>query len=262
MIRSLYTGASGMHAQQLNIDTISNNLANVNTDGFKKMKMEFQDLIYQTIRSAGAQTGAETSTPTELQLGVGVRPVSTSKDFSQGVVTQTGNPLDVGVYGDGFFRITKADGTEAYSRDGHFKVSAEGTLVTNDGFTVEPQITIPQDTEALLIGDNGVVSVLLSGETEPQELGQIELAKFINPNGLKNVGQNLYTATEASGEAVLGVPMDVGFGALKQGHIETSNVDLVQEMVGMIAAQRSYDLNSKSIRTADEMLQGANQLKR
>ncbi|MBN1968124.1 MAG: flagellar basal-body rod protein FlgG [Candidatus Delongbacteria bacterium] len=262
MIKSLYSGASGMRAQQLNIDNISNNLANVNTDGYKKMKVEFQDLIYQTIRSAGTKTGQESSTPVELQLGVGVRPVSTSKDFSQGTVTQTGNPLDVAIYGDGFFRITKDDGGEAYTRDGHFKISADGTLVTNDGFIVEPQITIPDDTEAILIGDNGIVSVLLSGETIPQELGQLELAKFINPNGLKNIGQNLFTATEASGDAVTGTPMSVGFGSVKQAYTETSNVDLVQEMVDMITAQRAYDLNSKSIKTADEMLQSANQLKR
>ncbi len=262
MIKSLYAGASGMSAQQMNIDTIANNLANVNTNGFKKSSMEFQDLIYQTIRAAGAKTGEESQAPTELQVGSGVRAIASNKSFSQGDVVATDTPLDVAIIGEGFFKVLMENGKEGFSRDGHLKISAEGTLVTNDGYPIEPQIDIPEDTEALLIGENGVVSVILAGEALPEEVGQFELQKFVNPGGLKSIGQNLYQVTAASGEAVSGTPLSTGFGKLAQGHVEKSNVNLVQEMVSMITVQRAYELNSKTIQTADQMLQKAVQIKR
>ena len=260
MIRSLYSGASGMAAQQLNIDTISNNLANVNTTAFKKSSVEFQDLIYQTLRSSGSKTGEETSTPTELQVGSGVKPVATSRSFAQGSIVQSNNPLDVAISGDGFFRVTMDGDREGYTRDGHFKLSSEGVIVTNDGYVVEPQVTVPEDTQSLMIGENGVVSVIMAGDQVPQEIGQLELAQFINPGGLKALGQNLLENTVASGEAIVGTPLTVGFGKLNQGAVEVSNVDLVSEMVNMITAQRAYELNSKSITTSDDMIKKANQL--
>jgi len=262
MLKSLYAGASGMHAQQMSIDTIANNLANVNTNGFKKSTMEFQDLIYQTIRAAGSKTGDESQTPTELQVGGGVKPVATNKSFSQGDVVATDTPLDVAIIGEGFFKVLMENGQEGFTRDGHFKISAEGSIVTNDGYLLEPQIDIPEDTEALVIGDNGVVSVKLSGEASLEEVGQFELQKFINPAGLKSIGQNLFQVTPASGEAVSGTPLSTGFGKLAQSYIEKSNVNLVQEMVSMISTQRAYELNSKTIQTADQMLQKAVQIKR
>lgn len=262
MLKSLYSGASGMTAQQMNLDNIANNLANVNTTAFKKTNLEFQDLIYQSIRAAGAQTGQESQTPTELQIGSGVKVAASSKSFAQGRLTETDNPLDVAINGEGFFRISLDDGSVAYSRDGHFKISSEGTIVTNDGYPIEPQITVPEDTESIMIGENGVVSVLLSGNTVPEEVGQLELSKFMNKGGLKSIGQNLYRATGASGEAVDGTPFSTGFGKLIQGYVEGSNVDLVQEMIGMIQTQRAYELGSKAISTSDEMLKTANQLKR
>ena len=262
MIKSLYTGASGMIAQQMNIDAISNNLSNVNTTGYKKAGMEFQDLIYQNMKPAGVKTGAESITPTELSIGSGVKPVATSRNFSQGNIITTQNPLDLCIAGEGFLKITQGEGKTMYSRDGHLKVSAEGTLVTSDGYLVEPQITLPQDTESVLISELGVVSVIISGESMPVEIGQLELAKFVNPGGLKANGQNLFEATAASGEAVSGTPGSTGFGRTLQGAIEGSNVDLVAEMVSMITAQRAYDLNSKTIRSADDMLNTALQIKR
>ncbi len=262
MIRSLYSGASGMYAQQLNIDNISNNLANVNTAGYKKTSMEFQDLIYQTLKAAGSKTGNESERPTELQLGIGVKSVATNRNFSQGIVIESGDPLDLAIIGEGFLRVSMDDGREVYTRDGHLKITNEGTIVTNDGYPIEPQISLPDDTKALLIGENGVVSVILEGESIPQEIGQFELAKFVNPSGLKALGKNLYEITAGSGEAVTGTPNSVGFGTLNQGSYEASNVNLVSEMVSMITAQRAYELNSKSISTSDQMIKQANQLKR
>jgi flagellar basal-body rod protein FlgG len=262
MMRSLFSAASGMYAQQLAMDTIANNLSNVNTTGYKKSKAEFQDLIYQTLRAAGTSTVAGIVVPTELQIGHGVRPVAIQKNFSQGSPFSTENPLDVAIMGNGFFQITLPDGTIAYSRDGSFKINNDGTLVTADGYYLEPQISIPEDTTSVNIGTDGTVAVLVVGSVEPQQVGQIELAKFINPGGLKNVGQNLYLPTEASGEPVLGTPSLEGFGQLEQGYLESSNVKVVEEMVNMIISQRAYELNSKSIRTAEEMLQMANNVKR
>ncbi|HHI02411.1 MAG TPA: flagellar basal-body rod protein FlgG, partial [candidate division Zixibacteria bacterium] len=259
---ALFSAASGMYAQQLGVDTIANNLANVNTTGYKKSRVEFQDLIYQTLRSAGASSAEGILVPTELQIGHGVRPVAVQKNFSQGAPTATENPLDVAIMGDGFFQITLADGAIAYSRDGSFKINNEGTLVTSDGFILEPEISLPTDTTAVNISQDGIVSVMVVGSTEGQEVGQVELAKFINPAGLKNIGQNLYMPTEASGEPLLGAPGTEGFGQLNQGYLEASNVKVVEEMVNMIVAQRAYEINSKVIQTSDDMSQIANNLKR
>lgn len=261
MIRALRSASSGMYAQQLYIDTIANNLANVNTTGFKKAKMEFQDLVYQTLRGAGSSQDAAVL-PTELQIGHGVRPVAIQKSFMQGNILPTGNPLDVSIDGSGFFQITKPDGTIMYSRDGSFKVSAEGLLVTSDGYPVEPPITIPTDTVEIAITRDGTVSVTLIGETEPDILGQIELARFINPAGLSNIGQNLLKESVASGPPILGNPGLEGMGQLSQGYLESSNVQIVEEMVSMIVAQRAYEVASKAIKTAEEMLTIANGLKR
>jgi len=262
MMRALFSAASGMYAQQLNIDTISNNLANVNTTGFKKAKVEFQDLIYQTMRAAGASSLAGVVVPTELQIGHGVRPVAVQKNFAQGAPRATENPLDIAILGNGFFQITMPDGTIAYTRDGSFKINNEGSIVTSDGLYLEPEVSVPIDTTSINISNDGTVSVLIVGSTEPQDIGQIELAKFINSGGLKNIGQNLFLPTEASGEAILGTPGQEGLGQLNQGYLESSNVQVVEEMVNMIVAQRAYELNSKSIRTSEEMLQMANNIKR
>ncbi|MBC8205488.1 flagellar basal-body rod protein FlgG [bacterium] len=262
MIRALFSAASGMYAQQLGIDVIANNLANVNTTGYKKSKAEFQDLIYQTLRAAGTSSFQGVMVPTELQVGHGVRPVAVQKSFSQGDALATERPLDVAIMGNGFFQISLPDGTIAYTRDGSFKMSDEGTLVTSDGFTLEPQISLPEDTTSMSVAADGIVSILVVGSTDSQEVGQIELAKFINPAGLKNIGQNLYQPTAASGDPLLGTPSAEGFGQLNQGYLEGSNVKVVEEMVNMIVAQRAYELNSKSIRTAEEMLQMANNIKR
>ena len=262
MIRALFSAASGMYAQQLNVDTIANNLANVNTTGYKKSTVEFQDLIYQTLRQSGTSGLAGIVVPTELQVGHGVRPVAVQKNFSQGSPKATENPLDVAIMGNGFFQITQPDGTIAYSRDGTFKLNNEGSMVTSDGFYLEPEISLPVDTTSVSISNDGTVSVLVVGSVEPQDVGQIELGKFINPGGLKNIGQNLFLPTEASGEPILGTPGTEGFGQVNQGYLETSNVKVVEEMVNMIVAQRAYELNSKSIRTSEEMLQMANNIKR
>ncbi len=262
MIRSLFSAATGMYAQQLFIDTIANNLANVNTTGFKKSRVEFQDLIYQTLRAAGTSNAAGILVPTELQVGHGVRPVGVQKNFAQGPPTATENPLDICIMGNGFFQINLPDGTIGYTRDGSFKLNDEGAVVTSDGFYLEPQISVPSDTTAISITNDGSISVMVVGSVEPQEIGQIELAKFINAGGLKNVGQNQYLPTSASGEPILGLPGEEGFGQLNQGYLESSNVKVVEEMVNMIIGQRAYELNSKAIRTAEEMLQMANNLKR
>ena len=262
MIRALFSAASGMYAQQLGVDTIANNLANVNTTGYKKSKAEFQDLIYQTLRAAGTSSAEGLLVPTELQIGHGVRPVAIQKSFSQGAPRATENPLDLAIMGDGFFQVTLVDGTISYTRDGSFKINNEGTLVTSDGFLLEPEISLPIDTTSVNISQDGIVSVMVVGSTEAQDVGQIELAKFINPAGLKNIGQNLYLPTEASGEPILGSAGSEGLGQLNQGYLEASNVSVVEEMVNMIVAQRAYELNSKSIRTSEEMLQMANNLKR
>jgi len=262
MDKALRTATSGMRAQQLHIDTISNNLANVNTTGFKKSKVEFQDLLYQTIRPAGAGTSVGSEAPTELQIGCGTAPVSTAKMFTQGDVVQTGNALDLAIEGDGFLQFRMSDGTISYSRDGALKISRDGQIVNSDGYFLDNNITLPSETQSISISRDGIVSVTVAGSTEPQDLGQIELARFINPAGLKNIGRNLLVATGASGEPIIGVPELEGMGSLAQGYLESSNVDVVEEMVNMIVAQRAYEINSKTIRTSEDMMSLVNNLKR
>ena len=262
MDKSLRIAATGMRSQQLHVDSIANNLANVNTTGFKKSKVEFQDLLYQTIRPAGSISGEGAVVPTELQVGCGTRPVATNKMFSQGDVTSTGNPLDLAIEGDGLFQVLRPDGTIAYTRDGALKLSADGRIVNSDGYIIEPEISIPLDTQSIMISRDGLVSVMVVGSNDPQDVGQIELVRFINPAGLKNIGQNLYERTAASGEPIIGNPGIEGFGELAQGFLESSNVEVVEEMVNLIQAQRAYEINSKTIKTADDMMGLVNNLKR
>ncbi len=261
MMRSLWTAGSGMVAQQLNIDIISNNLANVNTAGFKKSRVDFQDLLYQTIRVAGTPVVQGAQVPTGIQLGHGVRPVATQKVFGEGEIKQTDNPLDLLIEGDGFFRVMMPDGTVAYTRDGAFKKDGNGTMVTSDGFPLDPLITIPENAVSVSIGTDGTVSFMLADGTL-QNAGPIQLFRFINPAGLSNFGRNLLRETQSSGVAIPGTPGMEGFGTLAQGYLEMSNVQVVEEMVNMIVAQRAYEVNSKAIQAADEMLQTANNLRR
>ncbi len=262
MIRSLTTAATGMVAQQLNLDTISNNLANVNTTGFKSQRAEFQDMVYQTFRSSGASSGTSVSAPLALQVGLGSRFSASSVSTAQGPLNNTGNPFDLAIQGEGFFQVQRVDGSTAYTRDGSFKRDANGLLVTSDGYHVQPEITIPEGATSLSIAPNGTVSAILPGTSEPQTLGQITLATFTNPGGLTRIGQNLFMAGGASGDPKVGNPGDNGSGSLQTGFLEGSNVQVVDEMVRMITAQRSYEINSKAIQTADEMLSTINGLKR
>jgi len=250
-----------MYAQQLYIDTIANNLANVNTTGFKSSKIEFQDLVYQTLKGNGNSQEMGAVLPTELQVGHGVRPIAIQKSFEQGNILPTSNPLDLSIEGEGFLQVSKPDGTILYTRDGSLKMSADGAIVTSDGYPLEPPITVPQDTSNVSIAKDGTVSVTLIGETQPQTLGQIELARFVNPAGLESLGQNLYKETTASGPPILAAPGADGMGQVSQGFLESSNVQIVEEMVAMIVAQRAYEVASKAIKTAEDMLQIANNLK-
>jgi flagellar basal-body rod protein FlgG len=261
MIKALYTAASGMGAQQKNLDNVASNMANANTTGFKRSRIEFQDLIYQTMKTS-APTEQGTTTPVDLQIGGGTKAVASVKNFEMGSPTETGNPLDLMIRGDGFFQVLMPDGRISYSRDGSWKISADGQVVNTDGLTMEPPITIPKDATGILISSEGRVMVNTAGATEPSEIGQIELARFVNPAGLSNLGGNLYTQTIASGDPMVATPGLDGTGALEQGFLESSNVDIVTEMVSLITAQRSYELNSKSVRTADDMISIATQLKR
>ncbi|MGM0471956.1 MAG: flagellar basal-body rod protein FlgG [Bacillota bacterium] len=262
MIRSLWTSATGMKAQQLNIDTISNNLSNVNTSGFKKSRVNFQDLMYQSLREAGTPNNQGSEVPVSLEVGHGVRPAATQKLYSQGSFKQTENPLDVAIEGDGFFQVVQPDGQIAYTRDGSFKRDSEGQIVTSDGYPLEPPINIPEDATDVSITNEGRVMVKEAGADEANEVGQIELVRFSNPAGLESLGRNLYAETPASGAPATGNPAEEGFGTLAQGYLEQSNVKVVEEMSNMIAAQRAYEVNSKSIKASDEMLQQANNLKR
>lgn len=261
MIRALFTASTGMQAQQLNLDTISNNLANVNTNGFKRSRVDFQDLLYQTLRPAGARTGTG-EVPTGIQVGHGTRAVATQKIFAQGNFQQTDNPLDLVIEGEGFFQLVRADGTIAYTRAGSFKRDSQGQIVNSDGLVLQPALTIPADALNISIGSDGIVSVTTATSTAPQQLGQIELARFINPAGLNAIGRNLFLATQASGTPTTGQAGQQGFGSVGQGFLESSNVSVVEEMVNMIAAQRAFEANSKAIRTADEMLAMANNVTR
>jgi flagellar basal-body rod protein FlgG len=260
MIRALRTAASGMIAQQMNVDVIANNLANVNTTGFKRSKLEFQDVLYQNLRPAGTSTGGTTLRPVPLDVGYGTRPASTERLYSEGNITPTGNPLDLVIEGAGFIQVQMPDGSTAYTRDGSLKMDGDGTIVTSDGFIVQPQITIPQDAVSVSVAGDGVVSVLVTGDDTPQEIGQIELARFMNPAGLEAKGRNLVIPTAASGEPILGTPGQDGLGMLNQGYLEMSNVEVVEEMVKMIVAQRAFEINSKAVQTSDQMLQRLSQI--
>lgn len=261
MFRSLHIAASGMAAQETNLEGISNNIANSNTTGYKKQRVDFQDLLYQTVRAAGTQTSATTQSPTGLQLGSGVRVVSTSRVFAQGSTIVTTNPLDVAIEGNGFFTVQQPDGTLAYTRNGQFQTNSSGQLVTHEGMLIDPSVTIPQDASSVTVGADGTVSVTVANNPQPTQVGQLTTAMFINPAGLRAIGHNLYTATAASGEAQTGTPGADGRGTLLQGSLEHSNVDVVDEMVGLISAQRGYEINSKVITAADEMLRTATQLR-
>ncbi|NVM21135.1 MAG: flagellar basal-body rod protein FlgG [Desulfobacterales bacterium] len=260
MLRGLWTAASGMAAQQLNVDVISNNLANVNTTGFKKSRADFEDLMYQTLRLPGATTAAGTQLPTGIQIGMGAKPMGVQKMFSQGDYNQTGNELDLAIEGKGFFKVISND-EEVYTRSGNFKLDSEGYVCTPAGDRLEPEITIPANTVSISVDSEGRLVAFGPYNTELATT-DIKLYTFINPAGLYSMGRNLYRPTEASGEATEGAPGTEGVGTIAQGYLEMSNVNVVEEMVGMIIAQRAYEVNSKAIQTADNMLQMANNIKR
>jgi flagellar basal-body rod protein FlgG len=255
MLRSLFTAATGMEAQSLQMDLIANNLANVSTTGFKKVRAEFEDLLSETVHGAAAPDPRGGTAPSALQVGLGVGTGSTSRNWSQGTLTATQNPLDLAINGSGFFQVQRPDGTYAYTRAGNLRVDATGRLVTQDGALVEPGITFPPDTVSVTIAADGTVQAMLSGKTTPSDVGRLDLHTFPNPGGLEAVGSNLLIQTVASGEALTVHPGEQGSGTLSQGYLEGSNVTAVDEMIGMIAVQRGYELNSKVIQTADQMLQ-------
>ncbi len=260
MIRSLWIAKTGLDAQQTQMDVISNNLANVSTSGFKRARAVFEDLLYQTIRQPGAQSSEQTQLPSGLQIGTGVKPVATERIFTQGNLQQTGNSKDVAIQGNGFFQVLMPDGTTAYSRDGSFQSDANGQMVTSSGYAVQPAITIPANTQSLTIARDGTVSVTQSGSATPMTIGTLQLAMFINPAGLQSLGENLYGETASSGTPSSNAPGSNGAGTLNQGYVETSNVNVVEELVNMIQTQRAYEINSKAIKTSDEMLQRLSQL--
>ena len=261
-MRALWTAATGMQAQQLTLDVISNNLANVQTAGFKRSRVDFQDLVYEILQAPGAASAQGQEVPTGFQVGHGSRAVATQRLFVKGDLQQTGNTFDLAIEGDGFFQITQQNGDLAYSRAGTFKKDSTGRLVTSDGFALQPQITIPQNATAVTVGVDGIVSASIAGQTAPQQLGTIQLARFANPGGLESLGRNLFVPTQSSGSATPGTPGADGIGTLLQGFVEGSNVNVVEEMVGLIVSQRAYEINSRAIRTADEMMQTANNLVR
>ncbi len=263
MIRALYSAASGMTAQQMNVDNIAHNLANANTAGFKQRRAQFQDLLYQNIVQPGASAGQQTVVPTGLQLGLGTRTVSNEIVFSQGDFSATNNPLDLVIQGKGFFQIRRPSGELAYSRSGSFHLDRDGNLVTADGDTLEPQVTIPQDAQTITIASDGTVSYTQPNQTAAQLAGQIQLANFINPAGLNSLGKNLYQPTDASGDPIVGNPGgQEGLGSLLQGYVEQSNVNVVEEFINLIVSQRAYEANSKVVKAADEMYQQVNNLSR
>jgi len=260
MIRSLWIAKTGMEGQQAKLDAISNNLANVGTNGFKRAGVLFEDLMYQNLRPAGAATSEQTQLPTGLQVGLGVKVAASVRNFSQGSLQQTGNGLDVAIKGNGFFQVQMPDGTTAYTRDGAFQLDATGAVVNSAGFTVLPGITVPAAATAVNVAEDGTVTASIGGQVAPQTLGQLQLASFVNPAGLESKGGNLYGETSASGTANAGAPGSAGLGALQRGFVEGSNVNVVEELVSMIATQRAYELNSKAIQTSDQMLQKLSQL--
>lgn len=260
MIRSLWISKTGLDAQQTQMDVIANNLANVSTGGFKRSRAVFEDLLYQNIRQPGAQTSQQTQAPSGLQLGTGVKPVATERIFTQGNLQQTSNDKDVAIQGQGFFQVLLPDGTTAYTRDGSFQVDSQGQLVTSSGYPVQPTITIPANAQSLTVGRDGTVSITTPGTTGTTQIGAIQLATFINPAGLQGKGENLFVETTASGNPSTSAPGSNGAGLLTQGYIETSNVNVVEELVNMIQTQRAYEINSKAITTSDQMLQKLTQL--
>ena len=260
MIRSLWISKTGLDAQQMQMDVISNNLANVSTSGFKKSRAVFEDLLYQNIRQVGAQTSQQSQSPSGLQLGTGVKPVATERIFTQGNLQQTGNDKDVAIQGQGFFQILLPDGTTAYTRDGSFQVDSQGQLVTASGYPVQPAITIPANAQSITVGRDGVVSITTPNSTATTQVGQIQLSTFINPAGLQAKGENLFVETTASGNPNTNTPGTNGAGLLSQGYVETSNVNVVEELVSMIQTQRAYEINSKAITTSDQMLQKLSQM--
>ncbi|MDO8812143.1 MAG: flagellar basal-body rod protein FlgG [Gallionella sp.] len=260
MIRSLWIAKTGLDAQQTQMDVIANNLANVSTTGFKRSRAVFEDLLYQTIRQPGAQSSQQTQIPSGLQIGTGVRPIAAERIHTQGNLQLTGNQLDVAIQGAGFFQVLMPDGTTAYTRDGSFQMDSQGQLVTASGFPVQPAITIPATSTGVTIGRDGIVTVTQSGVVAPVQVGQLQLTTFINPSGLQSMGENLYQETASSGTPSTNVPGTNSSGSLSQTYVETSNVNVVEELVNMIQTQRAYEINSKAIQTSDQMLQKLSQI--
>lgn len=260
MINSLWISKTGMEAQQMQLDQISHNLANVSTNGFKRAHAVFEDLMYQNLRQVGSNSSEQSQLPTGLQVGLGVRTVATARSFAQGNLQQTSNNLDVAIQGNGFFQVTMPDGTINYTRDGSFQVDSQGRLVTSNGLPIANGVTVPANAKSVNISADGTVTAMIPGNVAPQPIGTISLANFINPPGLEPRGQNLYAESPASGQPNTGTPGANGLGALSQGFLETSNVNVVQELVTMIQTQRAYEMNSKAIQTSDQMLQKLGQL--
>jgi len=260
MMRSLWVAKTGMDAMQMNIDVISNNLANVNTNGFKRSRPIFEDLLYQTLRQPGGATSQQTQLPTGLQLGTGVKPVATERIHTQGNLQLTDNPYDIAINGRGFFQIEMPDGTIGYTRDGAFQLNNQGVIVTAEGYPLQGNITVPEGTLQFGVSRDGVVTALQAGQTQATQIGTIQLATFINPAGLQSVGENLYLETAASGAPQAGTPGQTGLGVLNQQYVETSNVNITEELINMIQAQRAFEINSRSIQTSDQMLQKLTQL--
>jgi len=260
MIRALWTAATGMETQQLNMDVIANNLANVNSSGFKKSRADFQDILYQTAKLPGATSGTGSESPCGVQVGLGSKVAAVQKIFTTGDIHKTDADLDVAIEGQGFFQVTQPTGDLAYTRSGALKKDSTGRLTTSEGYVLSPEIVIPTNASTISIGASGVVEVTLDGQNTPSTVGTIELARFSNPAGLKSIGRSLFTETPATGAPTTGIPGETGFGSLSQGFLEGSNVSIMEEMVNMIAGQRAYEVNSKVIKTADEMMQMTNQL--
>ncbi|MBI5920415.1 MAG: flagellar basal-body rod protein FlgG [Betaproteobacteria bacterium] len=260
MIRSLWIAKTGLDAQQTQLDVISNNLSNVSTNGFKRARAVFEDLLYQTMRQPGAQSSQQTTIPSGLQLGTGVRPIATEKIFTQGSLTQTSNPLDIAINGQGFFQVQMPDGTLSYTRDGSFQKDSTGQVVTSSGYPVSPALTIPSNAISVTVGRDGVVSVVQAGTTTPTQIGTIQLASFVNPGGLQSTGENLFVETASSGTPTPNTPGTNGTGLLNQGYVETSNVNVAEELVNMIQTQRAYEINSKAVTTSDQMLAKLSQM--
>ena len=260
MIRSLWIARTGLDAQQTNLDVIANNLANVSTNGFKRARAVFEDLLYQTMRQPGAQSSQSTQIPSGLQLGTGVHPVSTARVHTQGALQQTGNDLDVAIDGAGFLQVLLPDGTTAYTRDGSMQRNEQGQLVTASGYTIQPTITIPADATTVTIARDGIVSVVQAGSSVATQIGSLQVATFINVGGLQSIGENLYLETASSGTPTPNTPGTNGSGALLQSFVETSNVNVAEELVSMIQTQRAYELNTKVVSTSDQMLARLTQL--